>query len=437
MTHRRGRRAPGAIPPRRGLAGLPVALVLVLVSASTAAPPVETELKVLGTLPVRDVTTTVVSPDGQHLAYVLRRGPKSAVFTDGKEIGEYDAVRHLDFSPKGRHLGYAASRDNVWFVVIDGKESEKYTTLAGPVFSPNEKHVAFVVGLGGNRTFLVCDGVPQMRYTALTTEPPVFSPDSRHVAYEARTSGTSKRPSIRDPNRPVTPNETPPDWVTPDGTEVDVHEDHVPRTHFIVRDAKKGPRTNDIHSPVFSPNSRTLVYAARFSTKWFIVHEDRKIGKVYDEVGTPVFSLDGRNLAYPAKADGKWSVVRGRKQEDLSFDAVRAVRFSPDGRLLAFAGGTGAKWRVVCEGRKGPEYDDIGWVDFSADGRHLAYTARRGHNRWMMVVDGVEGLTHASVLVPAQATELAEKLRYVTVDAEARLVEITWPENTDWSNGLK
>ena len=55
----------------------------------------------------------------------------------------------------------------------------------------------------------------------------------------------------------------------------------------------------------------------------------------------------------------------------------------------------------------------------------------------MMVVDGVEGLMHRRVLVPAGAAEVMGKLRYVAVDGEARLVEIPWPETTDWSNGLK
>ena len=325
MTHRRLGTASGRLLRLLILTALPVGLVLVSGTPSAAAAVPETELGKLGTLPPRDVTVTVVSADGRRLAYVLRRGKKFAVIADDKEIGEYDAVRHLSFSAKGKHLGYAANRGNVWFAVINGKETEKYTSLSGPVFSPNEKHLAYVVGLGGNRSFLVADGVPQTKYRALGQEPPAFSPNSRHIVYEARTSGTSKRTTIRDPNRTVRPNETPASWVSPDGTEVDVHEDHVTRTNFIVRDGKKGPRTNDTHSPVFSPNSRTLVYAARFSHKWFIVHEDKKIGKLYDEVGTPLFSLDGRRLAYPAKHGGKWSVVCGRKVLDLSFDGVRCL----------------------------------------------------------------------------------------------------------------
>ncbi len=404
---------------------------------AAAAPPLESELAKLGSVPVRGVTQIALSPDGRRLAYVLQRGKKQAVFCDGRETGEYDAVRGLRFSPKGKRLGFTASRDNTWFLVIDGKQGDRYTSIVGPAFSPNGKHLAFVAGLGGQRRYMVCDGQPRMKYTAVGQEEPVFSPNSRHLAYEGRTSGASRRTTVRDPNRPPQPNEPPPSWVTPDGTEVDVHADRVTRTNFIVRDGKKGPRTNDVHSPVFSPNSKTLVYAARFAHKWFIVVDDRKAGKLYDEVAKPVFSPGGRKLAYAAKLDDKWFIVRGRKKQEGTFDGIRHLTFSPHGTHLAFAAQEGRTWFVVCDGKKVPQYDDIGWVGFSPDGNHLAYAARRGHNRWLMVTDGVEGRMHQRVLLPKHGAELEDKLRYVAIDGEARLVEVNWPTKTDWSNGLK
>lgn len=423
----------------------PILVLAVCLAAVGFAAPVraaaaagETEIENFGPMPSVGIKQIALSPNGRRMAYVLKRAKKAAVFLDGREQGEYDAVSGLKFSPNGKHLGYAAARSRTWFIVINGKEGQKFTSLKGPVFSPNGKHLAYTNGLGGKKRYLVFDGAPRLKYTAVGQEEPVFSPDGRHLAYEARTSGKSKRVSIRDPNRPERPDERPPDFVTQDGREVDVSDNSAPRTNFIVRDGKRGPRTNDIRTPVFSPNSRVLAYAALFSHKWFIVVDDKKAGKLYDDVGRPVFSPDSRKLAYPAKLQDKWFVVRGRKAGD-AFDGIRHLRFSPDGKHLAYAAREDRKWFVVCNGKKGPQYDDIGWVGFSGDARHLAYSARRGKGKkWMIVCDGVEWPAHARVVVPRLgAGMLKDKFRYVAIDTEARLVEVNWPTETDWSNGLK
>jgi len=416
------------------------AAVLVTVCAGitrAATPPVESELKKLGTVPTRGARQIVLSADGQHVAYVLVRANKHVVVRDDKEGPEYDSVKGLCFSPNGKHLVYAASRLKVWFIVIDDKEGEeKYSSLTGPVFSPNGKVLAYVASVASNRASVVLNGVPQTRFAAVGQEAPTFSPDSRHLTFEARTAGGGRRTfRVRDPDRPDNPDESPPTTVTDDGQEVDMGSGGIPRTHFLVRDGEKQERCNDVRTPVYSPNSKVLLYAARFARKWFIVCEGKKVSKLYEDVRDPVFSPNGRKLAYAVKTKTGWHVICGQKKGE-AFESVQRLTFSPDGDTVAYAARQGREWFVVCGGRKGGSYAGIDWVGFSPDGRHLACVARRSHGAHM-VCDGVEGPRHGRIAVPEDATKTEGKLRYVAIDAETRLVEIDWPTETDWTNGLK
>ena len=397
----------------------------------------ETEIKKLAAVPARDTRDLTLSPDGERIAYVLTRANQRVVVIDGKEQGEpCDDVRGLAFSPGAKYAAWAGCREGVWFPAVNGKEGERYTSVCGPVFSADEKHFAFAASRGHGRCYVIQDGVQQIQYAAVGSEPPVFSPDSRRLAWEARSSGTAARIDVRNPDRTAPPNEPPPDWVTDDGKEVDLNSASIPRTHFIVLDDRKGIRTTDIKHPVFSPNSRTLVYAAAFADKWFLVCDDRKVGRIFEDLGRPVFSANSRSLAYPAKWEGKWLVVEGKKKHD-PFDGVAHLTFSPDSKRLAYAAETARKWRLVCEGRKSGEFDGIEGIVFSRDSRHVAWIVRRGMRR-QLLIDGVEGAAHARVIFPDEAVTKKDRLRCVVIDGEdASLVEVDWPADTTWENAVK
>ena len=410
-------------------------LSVCLASRAAAAGLDETEVKKLGTVPARDARNVTLSRDGERIAYVLVRGKERIVVTDGVEGAVYDEVRGLTFSPNGKYLAYAACKDRVWMPVVNGKEGERYTALCGPVFSPNGKHFTYSAARGRARSYVIFDGVQRTQFSAVGTEAPVFSPDSRHLAYEGRSSGTATRTTVRDPNRVRRPDERPPTFVTEDGKEVDVNSTSIERTHFIIRDEKKGVRTTDVKHPVFSPNSKVLVYCAAFDDKWFLVCDDSKYGKLYEDVGRAVFSPRGRTIAYAAKSEGKWCVVQGKKKGE-PFDSVHSLTFSPNGKLLAYAARVGRKWFVVCEGKRSPGVDGIEGVRFSRDSVHLAYIARRRRMR-VMIIDGVEGRPHGCIYLPKDATRKKDRLRCVVTDGgAATLVEVDWPAETTWKNAL-
>jgi hypothetical protein len=51
---------------------------------------------------------------------------------------------------------------------------------------------------------------------------------------------------------------------------------------------------------------------------------------------------------------------------------------------------------LVVDGKKGPDYDALGYFGFSQDGKHIAYTARKG-GKFVVVVDGIERGEYTSV----------------------------------------
>jgi len=47
------------------------------------------------------------------------------------------------------------------------------------------------------------------------------------------------------------------------------------------------------------------------------------------------------------------------------------------------------KFFLVMDGKKGADYDGLGYFGFSHDGKHIAFTAKKG-NKMVIVVDGQE-----------------------------------------------
>ena len=79
---------------------------------------------------------------------------------------------------------------------------------------------------------------------------------------------------------------------------------------------------------------------------------------------------------------------------------------------------------------------------FSADGKHLFFKGERKlrpkTNKRFMVCDAVEGPQHEFLWIPKDFQAYPDRLRYIVADeGEAWLVEVEWPKDLDWTNGLK
>ena len=56
----------------------------------------------------------------------------------------------------------------------------------------------------------------------------------------------------------------------------------------------------------------------------------------------------------------------------------------------------------------------------------------------MMVCDGIEAASHEKVYALNETVLYTGKLRYAVVDKKReRLVEVDWPKDVDWTNGMQ
>ena len=131
------------------------------------------------------------TPDSQHLAVFTRDG----YLVDGKEVMHFDPPAMVlentpVLSPDGKRVAYLTYRKDestgkeMHSIVVDGQQGKEYDIgVWPPVFSPDSQHVAYVVSeYGGERSFVVVDGIEGWVYDSVTT--PVFE-SSNHLRYNA------------------------------------------------------------------------------------------------------------------------------------------------------------------------------------------------------------------------------------------------------------
>ncbi len=429
---------------RRYLAALMIAMLGAwavpsanLASAADAPPALaERTVKPLGKMEGIIWGDPLVSPNGERMAWVVKRDDKLVVVCDGKEGTEYMgssayvARLRMRFSQDGKRLVYLATKPPgtyVWVcdrVEITGHPSYQFT------FSPDGRHTAYW-GASGET---IRDGRPAG--SAIAGKTYVFSPDSRHLAYAA--------------------------------------------SLCIVCDGKKGPEFEKgavLGDPVWTPDSQSCAHTVsqgdKIGDKWVVFWADKKIGGPYDMVEGIAFSPDSKRIAYRALAKDKWTVVVNDKKCE-AFNSVRTIVFSPDGKRMAYAACDDEGWRIVCDGKKGPAFSEVGdpvfsadskhmtyrvlkdgearvicdgketppigaviWVGFSPDSKHLAFAAERGKDKFI-VCDGLEGPAHERMIVPERPADKEGKLRTVVIDkAEASLVEVDWPADRTWEDAFK
>ncbi len=106
---------------------------------------------------------------------------------------------------------------------------------------------------------------------------------------------------------------------------------------------------------------------------------------------TLTVSPDSRHIAFAFAKDQSVSVIlNGRPLKRYSNIGMSAFKFSPDGKKLAYPVTRGPSWTISVNGVEGELYDGIGTtIAFSSDSQHMAYAARKGEKR-VVVLDGKE-----------------------------------------------
>lgn len=372
------------------------------------------------------IGTLTVSPDGRHFAYARKESQGWVVEVDGKIEGTFKAVGQVQgpvaiyaqfglldlpglkpmiFSADSRHLAYGARAGDSWFMIKDREKGKPFKSVASPVMSRDGQRLAYGAAVPGGWCMVV-DGNQGPVFEKLG--PPAFSPDGRRVAYAARSTGKER--------------------MMIDGMEGRVYEslDIVSGLGAVLAFP-----TMVAEFPVFSADGR-LAHHGKQSGKWHVVVEGED-GEAFNELGDIVFSPDGKRLAFGARKQTWTAIVDGQSQG--AFSKVPFIMFSPDSRRVlvvsqtdkqqsitvdgkvlgtyegigvptfssdssrvAYSVKSGKQWAAVIEGAMQKSYMSVDPPVFSPGATHVAYVAALAKDRWMVVVDGVEGKTYDGIL---------------------------------------
>lgn len=164
---------------------------------------------------------------------------------------------------------------------------------------------------------------------------------------------------------------------------------------------------DETYGPYFSSVDKRRAIRVREGKRYGVelIGEDRD--PEYDYVSEPTFGPDkqiafvavdgakvsvelGMNLGMQAVEGGEQFVVRrqGKGEDQLEpdrWDEIRWIQFSPDGEHLAYAARRGDRWQMILDGTPSADFDDVGHPRFSEDSETLVFGARTDRELWWRV----------------------------------------------------
>lgn len=241
------------------------------------------------------------SDNGRNFAYVVTQSGEQFVVFGKSEERPYQKVDSLVLSPDGKRYAHRVEHEGKQYLVVDGKPKPYPGTIRRPVlFSPDSSRWAIVIN---NKVVVdhVEDlpvGVSDSFSQPIDASSLVFSPDSKHYAYFGTDSG--KR--------------------------------------VVYLDGKKQGQYDALAKiPLFSSDGQSMAYLAQDGGKWAIYINGKRHAEVpHDPEGRCVleFSPDSKSIGYAASVDLVWYILLDgkliEKNEPIGAEGSR-IGFGPDG----------------------------------------------------------------------------------------------------------
>jgi len=220
------------------------------------------------------------SQDSNRVAYTVKQDTRLLMVTDTIET-EYENVSEntIAYSATGKRLVFVAKKDNRWYVIVDGKPETQIgnaNCFKLLQFSPDEKRISYAACkhiFEDPGWIIIIDGKEDgLKYRAIMNNR--FSPDNQRTVYIGYKENYT--------------------WVV----VVDGVEDKIEMDEVLA------------YTPVFSPNSKHLIYEGNKGRHFFMVIDGIKgiesegIGK-----GSPVFSTSGDSIGCMSLINNKWNLV--------------------------------------------------------------------------------------------------------------------------------
>ena len=401
-----------------------------------------------------------VSPNGERVAYVLKHNGKKFLVCDGRKGPPWDALSYVGpFSRDGKRFGYQATKGGRAFIVFVGEEDKPLATPQAlrAVYSPDGKGVVFMVR-GGGEQWVVRDGKEGPHYRRVSLGR--FSPDGKRFSYTAM-DDKGKRFLVLDGELRGPYERAGPATFSPDSQRF-AHAVRRKNKETVTRDGKEGKAYDDVFYPLFSPNSKSLVYWTRTADRKTVsvVWDEKVVGRMTGEAKL-AFSPDSRQLAWGTHNGEVYRCGKTATRIASGHDTASVPVFSPDGKHVAYAAGKDLTWGVYVDnqalrgrydpknvwhwsgpGGGGTKMSLKDTPGFSADGRHIFFKGTRGaarrNRKQFIVIDGIEGPPHDAVWIPDDFKSYPKRLRYVVRDGtRVRLVEMAWPEPLTWQDAIE
>ena len=371
----------------------------------------------------------VISPNGSHIAAIVKKDGQARVMMDGAVSRGYDMVFDLKFSPDSTKLAYLARQDDDFFVYVNQERHPSFSIIdmeQGLMFSEDSSVLAYVARKGEASWHMVKNGeAGDTSYEAIRYV--TFSPGGERLAYTAGkdaqwhlVEGDNKGPGYDDITHVgFCPNAEHLVYIAVAGGESVLVKngeesgrfDHIPGEPVfsddgrrmvyavaeerrgdiqmrIVVDDEAGSAFDEIGAYLFSPDGDQFAYMAVQDEKGLIV-QDGEAHEAYDSVGIPVFDPTSTHLAYMVYQEGKWH-IRKNGEKGPGFDHVENPVFCPDGKRMAYIAQMDGQYMVVKDDEVVGTYQWAGGLDFSPDGKHMVYAAAEDGESFL-VIDGEKG----------------------------------------------
>jgi hypothetical protein len=354
----------------------------------------------------------------------------SVVFDGTPEIG---GGTQPTFSPDGEHYAYVATNPkppNQTMIVRDGKPAGYAGT--DPLFTGDSQHllVKTSIALGQNRGMgleMLLDGKPFLR----AENAQIFAAPAGNLVVSAvhrsGANGSAPQTFLVIGGKKIEGSDCSSVMAvafSPDGNRYAATCQTTSNTQFLFVDGKRGQEYAMIQNVAFSPDSNRCAYAGMMNGKSFVVLDGEESDGV---TGAPdvVFGGGGKRVGYLAMGDGnqRTSVVDGAAKK-WNQASCSAFGFCGDGSHYAFLLGGGAVQHIVVDGVENPTIQVMSfgssggqlppWYVFSADGKHLAVygslASKPDQSTLGLYVDGkrvVAGANFSSVTFSADGKHLA------------------------------
>lgn len=333
----------------------------------------------------------VETPSEQELYFVGQRGEQTYFVYRGEATGPLEFTRSINpvFDENGVNYALAGRRNNSIIIVKNGEEITTFNRqddnprVAELALSPNGERLAYTVIRGSGKessttVFITGEAGQTFEYARELQ----FSPDSQHYTYIAK-----------------------------DETGV-----------FVVFDGKRNEAYAELDSPflsyprvLFSADSSTTVYAGvrgyypidEDSTAHLVINgkevashtgiQERRIspvGNVIAHIGLDPDPQQPGNFVYGIYVNGEKRYHHSFPQ-DIFRRRVSQLTLSPDGTSVAYVIEQAKnKMTVMLNGQPQATYQttyqDISYLQFSPDGKRLAYNAIGQDLKPLVVLDGTE-----------------------------------------------